>query len=45
MLETIQQIQKTPTHTKRPSTSTEGQNTTWLGMPNTTHVHEKNLKK
>ncbi len=25
---------------KRPSTSMEGWNTTWLGMPNTTHAHK-----
>jgi hypothetical protein len=37
MVETIQHIQKTQTHTKGPSidTSMEGWNTTWLGMPNT----------
>jgi hypothetical protein len=34
MVETIQQIQKTQTQTKRPSTSMEGWNTTWLGMLN-----------
>ncbi len=35
MVETIQQIQKTQTQTKGPSTSMEGWNTTWLDMPNT----------
>ncbi len=33
MVETIQQIQKTQAQTKGPSTSMEGWNTTWLGMP------------
>jgi hypothetical protein len=35
MVEKIQQIQKTQTHTEGPSTPMEGWNTTWLGMPNT----------
>jgi malate synthase len=34
MVETIQQIHKTHTQTKGSSTSMEGWNTTWLGMPN-----------
>jgi hypothetical protein len=34
MVEIIQHIQKTQTQTKGPSTSMEGWNTTWLGMPN-----------
>ncbi len=34
MVEIIQQIQKTQTQTKGPSTSMEGWNITWLGMPN-----------
>jgi hypothetical protein len=38
MVETIQHIHKTQTQTKGPSTSMKGWNTTWLGMPNTTHV-------
>jgi hypothetical protein len=38
MVETIQQIQKTQTQTKGPSTSMEGWNTTWLGIPKTIHV-------
>ncbi len=33
-VETIQQIQKTQTQIEGPSTSMEGWNTTWLGMPN-----------
>jgi len=36
MVEIIQYIQKTQTQTERPSTSMEGWNTTWVGMPNTT---------
>ncbi len=36
MLETIQQIFKKQTQTEGPSTSMEGWNTTWPGMPNTT---------
>jgi hypothetical protein len=35
MVEIIQQIQKTQTQPKGPSTSIEGWNTTWPGMPNT----------
>ncbi len=38
MVETIHQIQKTHTKIEGPSTSMEGWNTTWLGMPNTTFV-------
>ncbi len=38
MVEIIQQIQKTQTQPERPSISMEGWNTTWLGMPNTSHV-------
>ncbi len=38
MVETIQQIQKTQTQTKGPSTSMDGWNTTWPSMPNTTLV-------
>ncbi len=38
MVQTIQQIQKTQIQTKRPFTSMEGQNITWLSMPNTTFV-------
>jgi hypothetical protein len=38
MVEIIQQIQKTQTQTKGPSTSMEGWNTTWLGMPNVIFV-------
>jgi hypothetical protein len=38
MVETIQQIKKTQTQKEGSSTSMEGWNTTWLGMPNTTHV-------
>ncbi len=34
MVETIQQIQKTRTQIEGPSTSMEGWNTIWLGMPN-----------
>jgi len=35
MVETIQQIHKTHTQIKGPSTSLEGWNTTWPSMPNT----------
>ncbi len=38
MVETIQQIQKTQTQAKVPSTSMEGWNTTLLNMPNIIHV-------
>jgi hypothetical protein len=38
IVETIQQIQKTQTQTKGPSTSMEGWNTTWPSMPNTTPI-------
>jgi hypothetical protein len=38
MVEIIQQIQKTQTQTKGPSTSMEGWNTTWPSMPNTTPI-------
>ncbi len=38
MVGTIQQIQKTKIQIKGPSTSMEGWNTTWPGMPNTTLV-------
>jgi hypothetical protein len=41
MVETIQQIHETHTQTKGPSTSMEGWNTTWPGMPNTTHVERQ----
>ncbi len=34
-MEIIQNIQKTQTQIEGPSTSMEGWNTTWLGMPNT----------
>ncbi len=45
MVETIQHIQKTKTHTKGPSTSMEGWNTTWLGMPNTTPLETQKSKE
>jgi hypothetical protein len=35
MVEIIQKIQETQTQIEGPSTSMEGWNTTWLGMPNT----------
>jgi hypothetical protein len=35
-VETIQETQKTQTETQGPSTSMEGWNIIWLGMPNTT---------
>jgi hypothetical protein len=38
MVEIIRQIKKTQTQTERPSTSMEGWNTTWPGMPNTIYV-------
>jgi hypothetical protein len=34
MVEIIQQIQKTQVQIEGPSTSMEGWNITWLGMPN-----------
>ncbi len=45
MVETIQQIQKIPTPIVGPSTFTEGWNTTWLGMPNTTRVHTQKYQE
>ncbi len=45
MVDKIQQIKKKKqTQTKGPSTSMEGWNTTWLGMPNITYVEIGNLK-
>ncbi len=40
MVETIQQIRKTQTQTKGSSTTMEGWNTTWLGIPNITPMEE-----
>ncbi len=38
MVETLQHIQKTWTQIEGPSTSMEGWNITWSGMPNIIHV-------
>ncbi len=45
MEEIIQQIQKTQTQTKRPSTSMEGWNTTWPGMPYIIHVKTQKFQE
>ncbi len=43
MVETIQHIQKTQNQIEGPSTSMEGQNTTWSGMPNIIHVEAQKI--
>jgi hypothetical protein len=45
MVETIQQIQKTQTQIKGPSTSMEGWNTTWPNMPNTILVDAQKFQE
>ncbi len=45
MVETIQQIQKTQTQIKGPSTSTGGWNTTWSNMLNTNHVEAQKYQE